>query len=71
MIEVFVFQESDLVFRKLSGRENRHHAIVVSGGNRVEFMVVAFRALHWVSEEGLADRICDVIEPKLSSLFEN
>ena len=56
---------------ELGGGEDGHHAVVVAGGDGVEFVVVALGALEWVGEEGLADGVDDVIEPELAGLLED
>ena len=56
---------------ELGGREDGHHTVVVAGGDGVEFVVVAFGALHGVGEESLAHGVGDIIEPELAGFFED
>ena len=60
-----------LAFRELSGREDCHHSVIVTGWHGIEFVVVALGALHGMGEEGLPHRIGHVVEPKLTGFLKD
>ena len=63
---VFGWQKRCVFLCKLGGRENCHHAVVITRRNRVKLVVMAFSALKRMTEKGLPDRVGYIIEPLLT-----
>ena len=56
-ILVFLGQKFGGHFRRLSRRESRGQAVIITGGDRIEFVVMASRTANRHAEHRFADRV--------------
>ena len=63
---VFLLQKRRRLLGELRRRKTGLHGIIVMGGDRIEFVIMAAGALQRVREEGFADTVRHIIEKALS-----